>query len=173
MRFLAALRFFFLSAVGPSFAADASFVDRVLTLEDSVRIAQGQSETVLSAREDVTIALQHVHQAEALFFPQLDLNANWNKFSVEGARPFLTQPQLGQTLIPANARPNYYTARVDIYQPIYEGGRLRTRGSRRASPMKRRATLRRACRRKSAARPSRLFTICSWRRRGIKFMPMP
>jgi outer membrane protein TolC len=106
-------------------AAPDTFVDRVLTLEDSVRIAQSQSEGVLSSREDVTIALQRVHQAESLLFPQLDLNANWSKFRVEGDRPFLTQQSLGLTLIPENSRPNYYTTRVDIYQPLYEGGRLR------------------------------------------------
>ena len=100
-------------------------MDRVLTIDDAVRIAQSQSETVLSSREDVTIALQRVHQAESLLFPQLDLNANWSKFRVEGDRPFLTQAALGSTLIPENSRPNYYTTRIDLYQPVYEGGRLR------------------------------------------------
>jgi|GEM_PF-1020250 len=111
--------------VALALAAADPFVDRVLTLEDAVRIAQGQSQIVLSSHEDVNIALQHVHEAESLLFPQLDLNANWSKFRTEGDRPFLTQPDLGSTLIPQNARPNYYTTRVNIYQPVYEGGRLK------------------------------------------------
>ena len=62
---------------------------------------------------------------QASFFPKLDLNANWSKFDVEGDKPLLLDPQLGPTLITNQAPENFYTARADIYQPVYEGGRLR------------------------------------------------
>ena len=99
--------------------------DRTLTLEDSVRLALNNSQTILSVREDVDIALQRVRESESLFFPKLDLNANWNKFRVQNDTPLLVQPSLGPTLIPNSPRENFYTARANIYQTVYEGGRVR------------------------------------------------
>lgn len=99
--------------------------DRVLTLEDSVRLGLNNSQTVLSSREDVNIANQRVREAESLFFPKLDLNANWSKFSVESSRPMMLEPALGPTLITDSPRQNYYTARANIFQTVYEGGRAR------------------------------------------------
>jgi outer membrane protein len=113
-----------LLAGGPLVHAQAT-PDRVLTLDDSVRLALNNSQALLSAREDENIALQRVRQAESLFFPKLDLNANWSKFSVDNSRPLLLQPQMGSTLITDNPRQNFYTARANIYQTIYEGGRSR------------------------------------------------
>ncbi|HVO33882.1 MAG TPA: TolC family protein, partial [Elusimicrobiota bacterium] len=99
--------------------------DRVLTLEDSIRLAMNNSQALLTSREDVNIALQRVHESESLFFPKLDLNANWSKFSVEGDRPMLLEPELGQTVINNIPNENFYSARANIYQTVYEGGRLR------------------------------------------------
>jgi outer membrane protein TolC len=100
--------------------------DRILTLEDSVRLALSNSPAILSSREDVEIALQRVRQSESLFFPKLDLSANWSKFRVEEANlPLLLQPALGPTLIASSPRENFYTARANIYQTVYEGGRSR------------------------------------------------
>ena len=110
--------------VGASaFAQSLYLQDRTLTLEDSVKLALNNSQSLLSAREDVNIALQRVREAESLFFPSLDLNANWSKFRVEGSNPLMLQPALGPTLIPANPRQNFYSARANIYQSVYEGGR--------------------------------------------------
>jgi outer membrane protein TolC len=75
--------------------------------------------------EDENIALQRVRQAEGLFFPKLDLNANWSKFRVEGDKPLLLQPEMGQTLVMNSPRENFYTARANIYQTVYEGGRTK------------------------------------------------
>lgn len=97
--------------------------DRVLSLEDSVRLALNNSQSILSSREDVNIALQRVRETESLFFPTLDLNANWSKFRVEGGTPLLLQPALGPTLVPSSPQQNFYTARANIYQSVYEGGR--------------------------------------------------
>ncbi len=99
--------------------------DRTLTLDDSVKLALNNSQSVLSSREDETIALQRVRESESLFFPKLDLNANWSKFRVEGATPLMLQPALGPTLVPDSPRQNFYTARANIYQTVYEGGRSR------------------------------------------------
>jgi outer membrane protein len=107
------------------FALGQMLPDRTLTLDDSVRLALNNSQTLLSSREDVNIALQRVREAESLFYPRLDLNANWSKFRVEGDTPLLLQPALGPTLIPESPRPNFYTARANIYQMVYEGGRSR------------------------------------------------
>ncbi len=98
-------------------------VDRTLTLNESVRLALNNSQALLSSREDVNISLQRVRQAESLFFPRLDLNANWSKFRVQGQTPIMLQPVLGPTLVPSSPRQNFYTARADIYQSVYEGGR--------------------------------------------------
>ncbi len=97
--------------------------DRTLTLQDAVRLAMNNAPSLLSSREDVNIALQRVRQAQSLFYPRLDLNANWSKFGVEGNTPLMLQPALGPTLVPDNPRQNFYTARANIYQSVYEGGR--------------------------------------------------
>lgn len=99
--------------------------DRSLTLEDSVKLALNNSPLLLGTREDVNISLQRVQQAESLFYPKLDLNANWSKFGVDGDTPLMIQPQLGPTLVPNNPHQNYYTFRANIYQSVYEGGRGR------------------------------------------------
>ncbi len=76
-------------------------------------------------QEDENIALQRVREAEGLFFPKLDVNANWSKFRVEGDKPLLLQPAMGPTLITSSPRENFYTARANIYQTVYEGGRTK------------------------------------------------
>jgi outer membrane protein TolC len=109
----------------PVYAQEDALQDRVLSLDDSVRLALNNSEALLSSREDVNIALQRVHEAESLFFPRLDLNANWSKFRVDNGIPMLLQPELGPTLVPSNPRQNFYTTRANIYQSVYEGGRTK------------------------------------------------
>jgi len=108
----------------PVFGADP-LIDRVLTLDESLRLASNNSQQILSAREDVNISLQRVKQAESLLFPKLDVNANWSKSRVMGDTPLLLPSNMGLTLIPDTPRENFYSARIDVYQPIYEGGRLR------------------------------------------------
>jgi outer membrane protein TolC len=117
--------FLALSVLSSSAAFGKESADRTLTLEDSVRLAVNNSQILLNAREDSNIALQRVREAESLFFPKLDLNANWSKFRVQDDVPILLQPSLGPTLIGSSPRQNFYTARANIYQPVYEGGRLR------------------------------------------------
>lgn len=107
----------------PACAQDGTLQDRVLTLDDSVRLALHNSQAILSSREDVNIALQRVRETESLFFPRLDLNANWSKFRVDNGTPLMLQPALGPTLVPSSPRQNFYTARANIYQSVYEGGR--------------------------------------------------
>lgn len=105
--------------------ADAEPVpDRTLTLEDSVRLAINNSQALLTSHEDVNIALQRVRESESLFFPKLDLNANMNKFRVQNDTPLMLQPELGPTLVANDPHENFYTARADIYQTVYDGGRL-------------------------------------------------
>ncbi len=117
---------FLLLAINVTVQADVRGpVDRTLTLDESVKLGLNNSQLLLSAREDVTIALQRVQQAEAQFYPKLDLNANWSKFGVDGDTPLMIQPSLGPTLVPNNPRQNYYTFRANIYQSVYEGGRGR------------------------------------------------
>jgi outer membrane protein TolC len=108
-------------AMVPAFAQEIP--DRTLTLDESVHLALNNSEALLSSREDVDIALQRVRQTESLFFPTLDLNANWSKFRVQGNTPLLLDPALGPTLITSSPRENFFTARASIYQSVYEGGR--------------------------------------------------
>jgi outer membrane protein TolC len=97
--------------------------DRTLSLDDSVRLALNNSPALLSSREDVNIAQQRVHETQSLFFPTLDLNANWSKFRTDSSTPLLLDPALAPTLIPASPRQNFYTTRASIYQSVYEGGR--------------------------------------------------
>jgi outer membrane protein TolC len=99
--------------------------ERVLTLDDSVTLAVKNSQALLMLQEDENIALQRVRQAEGLFFPKLDLNGNWSKFRVEGEKPLLLQPEMGQTLVTNSPRENFYTARANIFQTVYEGGRTK------------------------------------------------
>lgn len=113
----------FLLGTSLAFGQSEPILDRTLTLDDSVRLALGNSQSLLSSREDVNIALQRVRETESLFFPRLDLNANWSKFRVEGGTPLMLQPALGPTLVPSDPRQNFYTARANIYQSVYEGGR--------------------------------------------------
>ncbi len=106
-----------------AFAQTEALPDRTLTLDESVRLALNNSQALLSSREDVNIALQRVREVESLFFPRLDLNANWSKFRVQGDTPMMLEPVLGPTLIPSSPRQNFYTGRASIYQSVYEGGR--------------------------------------------------
>lgn len=100
--------------------------ERTLSLEESVRLALSNSHQLLLTQEDVNVATQRVRQAQTLFFPKLDFNASVSKFRVEEAdRPLLLQPSLAPNLITASPRENFYTARADIIQTIYAGGRHR------------------------------------------------
>ncbi len=98
---------------------------RTLGLQESIKIALENSHELLDSREDVEIAQQRVRESESLFFPKLDLNANWSRFSVDSSRPLLIQPALGSTLLTNSLDKYLYTARADVYQTIYAGGRSR------------------------------------------------
>lgn len=109
----------------PLAAQTRELIERTLTLDDCVKIALRNSQPLMNAAEDRTIALQRVQQAESQFYPKLDLNANWSKFGIDGDTPLMLQPALSPTLVPNSPRENYYTFRANILQTVYEGGRVR------------------------------------------------
>ncbi|MBI3292544.1 MAG: TolC family protein [Elusimicrobia bacterium] len=96
--------------------------ERVLTLEEAVTLAINNNQELLSAKEDANIAQQRVKEAQALFFPKLDLYAGYSRFNIRNLFPL--SPGLGPAILqPTFETENFYQARASLYQTLYSGGR--------------------------------------------------
>lgn len=60
--------------------ASAQDPERFLTLEQSVQTGLQNSQSLLSARDDVRIAQQCIVEARSLYYPNLALNMNASRY---------------------------------------------------------------------------------------------
>lgn len=110
----------FLFLVSPIFAQR---VERVLTLDDCTKLALNINQDILIANENVLYAEQRIIEAKSLYFPKLDLNFNLSKFSND-VETLINSHYLPATiLLPYGNRDYFYSTKIALWQPIYNGGR--------------------------------------------------
>ncbi|MBR3628581.1 MAG: TolC family protein [Elusimicrobia bacterium] len=106
--------------VSPIFAQG---VERVLTLQDCTKLALNINQDILIANEAVAYAEQRVTEAKSLYFPKLDLNFNISRFSND-VETLINSHYLPATiLLPYGNRDYFYSTKLALWQPIYNGGR--------------------------------------------------
>ena len=106
--------------VSPVFAQG---VERVLTLDECTRLALNINQDILIANETVAYAEQRVSEAKSLYFPKLDLNFNISRFSND-VETLINSHYLPATiLLPYGSRDYFYSTKLALWQPIYNGGR--------------------------------------------------
>ena len=109
-----------LFAVSPVFAQG---VERVLTLNECTRLALNINQDILIANETVAYAEQRVNEAKSLYFPKLDLNFNLSRFSNDVATLINSHYLPATILLPDGSRDYFYSTKLALWQPIYNGGR--------------------------------------------------
>ncbi|MCR4663247.1 MAG: TolC family protein [Endomicrobiaceae bacterium] len=106
--------------VSPVFAQEA---ERVLNLNECLKLALNINQDILIANEAVLYAEQRVTEAKALYFPKLDLNFNLSRFNND-VETLINSHYLPATiLLPYGNRDYFYSTKLALWQPIYNGGR--------------------------------------------------
>ncbi|HAM39608.1 MAG TPA: hypothetical protein DCP53_09495 [Elusimicrobia bacterium] len=103
--------------------------ERILTLEESSRLAISNSQQLLSAEQDINIAKQRLNEARSILYPQLEFNTNYSRFEAES--PLLLNSILGNTILPQKSNniseiESYYTTKLSLMQIVWNGNRLGT-----------------------------------------------
>jgi outer membrane protein TolC len=96
--------------------------DRVLTLDQSVQTGLQNSQSLLSASDDVRMAQQRIVEARSLYYPTLALNMNASRYR---AKDYVALPgEFGSTVLSPSADPDeFYAGRAQLRQMLYNGGR--------------------------------------------------
>ena len=106
--------------VSPIFAQG---VERILSLNECTKLALNINQEVLIANETVLYAEQRINEAKSLYFPKLDLNFNISKFNND-VETLINSHYLPATiLLPYGNRDYFYSTKLALWQPIYNGGR--------------------------------------------------
>ena len=97
--------------------------ERVLNLDDSLRLALLNDAQFLSAEQDIKISEQRVREAKFLFYPDVGFGVAATDFHAE--RPFVLQPEFGSLFIQHNPgdTDHLYSGRAYLLQNLYSGGR--------------------------------------------------
>ncbi|MBO4556098.1 MAG: TolC family protein [Elusimicrobiales bacterium] len=102
-----------------------------LSLKQAIELTVRNSPEVLSAEQEVKLAKHRVRDAKFQFAPQISLSGTATHFKADA--PIVSGPELGNRFFLPNTYGEYsdylpfkkdvLTARVEILQPLYEGGR--------------------------------------------------
>ncbi len=100
-------------------------VERVLSLDECIRLASNINHDVLINKESVLLAEQRVKEAKSLYFPTLDFNFNISRFSNDVSTTINSHSLPAIILLPDGNREYFYSARLSLWQNIYNGGRTK------------------------------------------------
>jgi len=101
----------------------AQGVERVLNIEECIKLALNINQDVLIAKEAILYADQRVSEARALYFPTLDLNFNLSRFN-NNVSTLINSNYLPATiLLPEGSRDYFYSTKIALWQSIYNGGK--------------------------------------------------
>lgn len=99
--------------------------ERVLTLEECIRLASNINHDVLINKESILLAEQRAKEAKSLYFPTLDFNFNISRFSNDVATTINSHSLPAIVLLPEGSREYFYSAKLSLWQNIYNGGRTK------------------------------------------------
>ena len=115
------LFFCFFNASGVLFAASSPDPIK-LTLPKTIELAVRNSPEVLSAEQEVKLTRQRVRDAKFQFAPQISFSGTAARFNAEES--LVSGPELGNRFfLPSLFEEDVFTARLQVLQPLYEGGR--------------------------------------------------
>ncbi|MDD2523363.1 MAG: TolC family protein [Endomicrobiia bacterium] len=106
--------------VSPLFAEQA---ERVLTEDACINLALNINHDILIYGQNVLFAEQRVKEAKTLYLPTMDLNLNASKFSNDSPTIINSNSLPASFFLPAGNRDSSYSARVSLWQSIYNGGK--------------------------------------------------
>lgn len=101
----------------------AQNIERVLTVDECIKCALNINHDILINKEFIALAEQRTKEAKALYFPIIDLNLNLSRYSNDVATVINSNYLPVTILLPEGSRDYFYSARVALWQNIYNGGR--------------------------------------------------
>ncbi|WP_413853568.1 TolC family protein [Candidatus Ruminimicrobium bovinum] len=101
----------------------AQKTERILNIEECVKLALNINQDVLIAKEAVFFAEQRVSEARALYYPTLDLNFNLSRFSNDVSTLINSNYLPATILLPEGNRDYFYSTKIALWQSIYNGGK--------------------------------------------------
>lgn len=99
--------------------------ERILTLDECIRLASNINHDVLINKESVLLAEQRVKEAKSLYFPTLDFNFNISRFSNDVSTTINSHSLPAIILLPEGNREYFYSTKLSLWQNLYNGGRTR------------------------------------------------
>lgn len=109
-----------LFSVSPLFAEQ---VERVLTEESCINLALNINHDILIYAQNILFAEERVKEAQTLYLPTMDLNLNASKFSNDSPTIINSTSLPASFYLPAGNRDSLYSARISLWQNIYNGGK--------------------------------------------------
>ncbi len=106
-------------------AAAGQKVERILTLDECIRLASSINHDILINKESSILAEQRVKEAKSLYFPTLDFNFNISRFSNDVATNINYHSLPAIILLPEGNREYFYSTKLSLWQNIYNGGRTK------------------------------------------------
>ncbi len=99
--------------------------ERILTLDECIRLATNINYDVLINKESVLLAEQRMKEAKSLYFPTLDFNFNISRFSNDVATTINSHSLPAIIVLPDGNREYFYSTKLSLWQNIYNGGRTK------------------------------------------------
>jgi outer membrane protein TolC len=99
----------------------AQLAERVLTLDESLTTGLQNSQDLMIAKEQISIAEQRVGESKALIYPKIDFNFSASQFQSDF--PTVLAPTFANLYLPAGSANSYYSTRFSLWQYLYAGGR--------------------------------------------------
>lgn len=106
--------------VTPLFAQN---IERILTIDDCTKLALNINHDILINKEAILFAEQRTKEAKALYFPTIDFNFNLSRFSNDMGTTINSNYLPATILLPDGSRDYFYSARIALWQSIYNGGK--------------------------------------------------
>ncbi|MBI4397424.1 MAG: argininosuccinate lyase [Elusimicrobia bacterium] len=106
--------------------SDEAPMERTLTLEQSIDTALQNNQALISAEEGIHIAEQRVWESKSQLYPKIGLNFSASRYLAE--QDYVLPPEFGSVLFRPSRElepDTFYTTRVWLKQPLYNGGRTR------------------------------------------------
>ncbi|MEA5000329.1 MAG: TolC family protein [Endomicrobiaceae bacterium] len=97
--------------------------ERVLTEEACINLALNINHDILIYSQNILFAEERVKEAKTLYLPIMDLNLNASKFSNDAPSIINSTSLPASFYLPAGNRDSLYSARIALWQNIYNGGK--------------------------------------------------
>lgn len=120
------LVFVFWLFTGSSIYGEIVTPERILDLDECLRLALLNNESLLLLKKEYEIAQQRIRETNALFYPRLDFDFTYSRYQVAGDKEKNPGIPYNYVFLPYTGlkQDDYYATQLSLTQHLYAGGRI-------------------------------------------------